>query len=200
MLKKILVTGSVIVAVVAIAFAAFVGYASAQTPQPGGGPAVNGVQGFGPGQMMGGRGNSTEGYQGYGPGMMNRGNYAQGTQGYGPGTMGRRGGQGFAQGEGPLHTYMVAAFAEALNLTPEALQAELDAGKTMYDVAAENGYTAEQFTELMTSARTTALGQAVAAGDITQQQADWMQQRWEVQAENGFGPGNCPMRDADDLP
>jgi hypothetical protein len=169
MLKKILVLGVVMVAVLAVAFAGYVGYASAQTPQPG-------TQTFGPGHMMGGRGNSGETYQGMGPG-----------------TMGRRGGQGTGQGTGVLHTYMVAAFADALDLTPEALQGELDAGKKIYDVAAEKGFTDEQFVELMTTARTTALEQAVAAGDITQEQADWMQQRWGTRLANGFTPGNCPM-------
>lgn len=119
----------------------------------------------------------------------------------GPGMMGGRQGGGFGRGMmggqtgsyGPMHTYMVDAFASALEMTPEELQAELDAGKTMWTVAEEKGYSAEQFTDLMLQARTEALNAMVAAGAITQEQADWMLQRMQQMQQNGFGPGNCPM-------
>ena len=131
-----------------------------------------------------------------GPNMMWNTKYGH----MGAGMMGRRGGQGTAQGDGLLHTYMVAAFAEAFDMTPEALQAELDAGKRMYDIAVTEGYTADQFTELMITTRATALEQAVAAGTITQEQADWMLQRWDTRQANGYGAGNCPMRTAPAIP
>lgn len=190
MLKKILITSTVVMAVLAVAFTAMIGYASAQTPDPTNQVCPNFVaglctgqaQGMGGGRMMGGRA-SAESYQGMGTGMM-----------------GRRGGQGTAQGDGLLHTYMVAAFAEAFDMTPEALQTELNTGTRMYDIAVAEGYTAEQFTELMTTTRTTALEQAVAAGTITQEQADWMLQRWETRQANGYGAGNCTMRTAPAIP
>lgn len=122
----------------------------------------------------------------YGPGMMRRGG------GFGGGMMGRWGQQG---GYGPMHTYMVNAFAEALGLTPEDLQARLDEGETMYSIAEAQGISDEDFANLWVGARTKALEQAVADGVITQAQADWMIQRMEQRQENGFGPGNCPMHD-----
>lgn len=118
----------------------------------------------------------------------------EGFLGMGGGMMGRRGAQDTAQGDGVLHTYMVAAFADVFEMTPEALQTELDAGERMYEIALDKGYTAEQFTELMTTVRTTALEQAVTAGDLTQEQADWMLQRWASRQANGYAAGNCPMR------
>jgi hypothetical protein len=88
------------------------------------------------------------------------------------------GGRGYGAcadgGNGPLHTYMIAAMAEALSLTPEEVQADLDAGKTMLQIAEEHGISSEQFRDLMLQAREQAVAQAVADGLITQVQADWM--------------------------
>ena len=181
-MKKIFIASSVVLAVLAVAFAGFVGFASAQTPNPDSTLCPSGVcdgqaQGMGGGRMMGGRW-STESFQGMGGGMM-----------------GRRGGQqGAIQGEGLLSPYMVSAFAETFGMTPEALQAELDGGKRMFDIALANGYTAEQFPELMTTVRTAALADAVAAGTITQEQADWMLERGQNRQAGGLGTGSCRMQ------
>ena len=115
----------------------------------------------------------------YGPGMMRR------NGGFGPGMMG-----GWGQaGSGPMHPYMVEAFAEALGLTPEELQAKLDDGETMYTVAQAQGLSDEEFSTLMVEARTTALEKAVADSVLTQEQADWMIQRMAQMQAQGFGPG-----------
>ncbi len=118
----------------------------------------------------------------FGGGMMG------GWGGYGAAMMGRWGG-GFA----PLHAYMINAFAEALDLTPEELQAQLAAGETMWSIAEAKGLSAAEFADLMLKARTQALNQAVADGVITQAQAEWMIQRMQQMQAAGFGPGNCPM-------
>ncbi len=121
---------------------------------------------FGPGGMMGGRG----GRGGMGGGMM--GGYAQ-------------------TGEtGPMHEVMVAAMAKALNMEVKDLEAALDSGKTMWDVAQEQGLSQEQFVAAMQSAREAALKQMVADGVITQAQADWMLQRG--MGGRGGNAGNCP--------
>jgi len=120
--------------------------------------------------------------QPFGPGMMRRG-------GSGFGMMGRGG----ASNYGPMHPYMVAAFAEALGFTPEDLQAKLDSGESMWTVAQTQGLSEEEFTNLMLEARTEAAKQAVADGALTQEQADWMSQRMQQMQNGGFGPGNCPM-------
>ena len=121
--------------------------------------------------------------------------------GFGPGMMGGRGARGGMMGGygyqnsggyGPMHTYMIAAIAEAFGMTPEELQAQYDQGKTPWDIAQEKGMTQEQFFALMTEARTQALQQAVADGVITQQQADWMLSHMQNMGGYGFGPGGCP--------
>lgn len=152
-------------AIVAVAILALgvVGYAYAQTPVPPTTP-------YGPG--MGGRGG----------GMMGGGMRG-----------GMMGGQ-YAAGEtGPMHDYMLKTFAEALDMTPEALQAELDGGKTMWQVAQEKGLTTEQIQALMTEARAAALKQMVADGTITQEQADWMLSRGAGGMRGGAN-GGCPMQ------
>ncbi len=121
----------------------------------------------------------------------------------GTGMMKGRGGQGGMMGGwratgaaqtgayGPLHDYMLAAMANAFGLTPEELQASQAAGQTMWDLAQEQGLTQEQFAEKMLEARSQALEQAVAAGVVTQEQADWMLSRMSQMWQNGAGAGPC---------
>lgn len=106
--------------------------------------------------------------------------YAQGFGGRGPMAAG---------GEGPLHDYIVAAYAEVLNLTPAALEARLDAGETAYQVALSQGLAADQIPGLLADARVKALDAAVADGVITSEQADWMKSRGFGQGGNGYGMG-----------
>ena len=125
---------------------------------------------------------------------------------FGPG--GRMGGQGGRMGgmmggllatgqEGPMHEYMLAAMAEALDMSVEDLQAELDAGKTMWQVAEAKGLSLEEFQTLMADARSEALKQAVEAGTLTQEQADWMLNHMQGRGRGGQGgqggQGACPM-------
>ena len=118
-------------------------------------------------------------------------------QGYGPGMMGRQGGRGGMMGGwqdggyGPLHEYMEQAVAEEFGITVEEVEALHDQGKTMWDYAEEQGLTSEQFQEKMIAARTSALEQAVAAGAITQAQAEWMLERMGQMFQNGAGFGSC---------
>ncbi len=111
-------------------------------------------------------------------------------------------------GGGPLHTYIVAAFAARLDLDVDDVTAALDSGQTLYQVALDNGVTAEDFPALMQEVFSTALTQAVADGVITQEHADWMLQRMQARGTSsygygrgmmgGSGSGTCPMRDGDD--
>ncbi len=91
---------------------------------------------------------------------------------------------------GPMHETMEAAIAAALGMTVEELEAAHEEGKTGWDIAQEQGLTEEEFSTLMSDARTAALEQAVADGTITQEQADWMQSRWDEMKEAGYGPGS----------
>lgn len=121
-----------------------------------------------------------------------------GTPGYERGGMMGRGimrGGLSADDDSPLHDAMVAALAQKLGLTASELQARLDKGETMWQIAESKGVTAEQFKAWMVDARNAAIDAAVKAGTITQQQGDWMKQRGQKMPgfENGMNPENCPM-------
>jgi hypothetical protein len=164
-MKKILIVIAVL-AVVAVALGA-AGYAYAQTTAPNGTcPA------FAAGGCTGGA---------YGPGARGQGMMGRG---------GMMGGRGTAGTYGPMHEYMLQGFAEAFGLTTKDLQAKLDAGETMWSIAEAQGKTLEDFQALMVDIRSKSVEQAVAAGTLTQEQA----QRWEQMQANGFGPGTgtCP--------
>jgi hypothetical protein len=109
-----------------------------------------------------------------GGGMMGRWN--QGTQG------------------GFMHEYLITAIAPKLGLSVEALQNELVAGKTLWQVAMAKGYSVEQFQSMLLDAKKEALSKMVTDGVITQAQAEWMLSRmnWMFQNGGGFGSGRGP--------
>jgi hypothetical protein len=164
-MKKFLIAGAVAMIALLIVGAASFAYAQTQNP-PGAGAQ------FGPGMMR--RGNRS-----FGPGMMG---------GWGGGMMG--GGYG---SYGPMHTYMLEAFAAELGSTPEEVQTRIEDGETMWEIAQSTGLTDEEITDLMLAARSEALTQMVADGVITQEQADWRLERMNQMHTGGFGSGNCPM-------
>ncbi|MFZ6030772.1 MAG: hypothetical protein ACOYYS_23955 [Chloroflexota bacterium] len=99
---------------------------------------------------------------------------------------------GYGGAYGPLHEYMIAALAESLDMTAEALQARVEAGETPYQVAQSQGLTDTQIATLFDEAHLQALQAAVEAGALTQEQADWMQSRHEQMWQNGgAGAGSC---------
>lgn len=112
------------------------------------------------------------------------------------GGRGQRGGNGIDQTgvaeHGLLHDEMVAAYAVKFGLTADALETRLDAGETMWDVAASQGLTIEQTQTLMTEVRTAVFDQAVKDGKITQVQADWMKTRGAGMGQ-GMGQGGGRM-------
>lgn len=134
------------------------GFAYAQVQDP---PGAQFLQGYGQG-MMGGAGRGMMG--GYGRGMMGSGGY------------------------GPMHTYMVDAFASALGMTSEELQAKIEAGETMWQIAQAQGLSDEEISALMLGARSDALQKAVEAGALTQEQAEWMTAHMQ---QSGMTPGFC---------
>jgi hypothetical protein len=133
----------------------------------------------------------------HGPGMM--GDYDD--HGFGHGMMGSYGrgmGSGMVgwNGEyGPMHESMIAALAEALDLTPEELKSRHDAGETLWEIAEAEGLSGEENQELMISTHNFALEDAVANGLMTAEQAEWMDahmdQLWSGDYQDvGFG-GHC---------
>lgn len=126
--------------------------------------------------------------------------YAQRSVPNSPGLLGHMGGMhgsGFqfngTRGSGLLHNYMVNSFAKALNLSPAELDSRLQNGEAMWQIAETQGIATEDFANLMVTIRTEAIGQAVADGVISQEQADWMEQRMQSMQQRGFGAGDCSM-------
>jgi hypothetical protein len=108
-----------------------------------------------------------------------------------PGMMGGRGGMMGAYGShGLMHEYMVKALAEKLGLNVDDLQGRIDAGENMWAIARSEGLTEAEISTLMSEAHDQALAEAVAAGVITQEQADWMDSHMEQMFSSG-GAGGC---------
>ena len=114
-------------------------------------------------------------------------------------------GVAFAQGQQPpfqsrggmmgwMHDYVEQALASKLGLTEEQVEDQFAAGKTMYQIALDNGIKQEDLATFMNDVHKEAFANAVKAGVMTQEQADWMLQRMQ---NRGFGNGNgttgCPM-------
>ncbi len=109
----------------------------------------------------------------------------------------------FAQGTQPptqpggmmgwMHDYVEQALASKLGLTEAQIEEQFAAGKTMYQIALDNGIKQEDLATFMNDVHKEAFTNAVKAGVMTQAQADWMLQRMQ---SRGFGYGNgtgCPM-------
>jgi len=77
-----------------------------------------------------------------------------------------------ARGDGVLQPYLVEAWAEALGIPADELQARLDAGETFGEIARSLGYTADEIWALMADVRASAVEQALADGVITEDQAE----------------------------
>ena len=79
--------------------------------------------------------------------------------------------------------------AETLGLTPEELFAELREGKSLTEIAEEQGVEVEEMYDAVNEARAEAIPeiieQAVEDGTLTQEQADWMLEG----LEQGLFPG-----------
>lgn len=96
-------------------------------------------------------------------------------------------------GYGPMHTYVVEAFAAELDLTVDEVNTRLLKGETMYQIAIAEGVAEDQVAAVLTKIHTAAFDKAVADGVLSREQADWMLERMQYMAQNGYGFGNCPM-------
>lgn len=171
-MKKTLIVVALLVSVLVVAGVAGLAYAQTDTPPKPDYPDSHGEM-F-PGQHPGG----------HGPGMWGGKSFPGG---FGGGMWGSRG-----SGEHvPMHEDIVNELAEALNVDPADIEARIKKGETMGQIAEEAGLSAEDFSSLMFEARQAALEQAVADGVISEEQADWMIQRFEEKQSGGFGPGSC---------
>jgi ABC-type sugar transport system substrate-binding protein len=101
----------------------------------------------------------------------------------------------FGFGRGGQWTMFDTA-AETLGLTPEELFSELHAGKTMEEVAEEQGVEMETVQEALSAAREEAMrdaiAQAVEDSTMSQEQADWLLEGLDkgfMPRGRGFGHG-----------
>lgn len=108
------------------------------------------------------------------------------------------GGLGFGPGSGMQGT-MHDALAAALGLSSDELLAALRSGKTVIQIAQEQGIALDSVVEAAKKAHDAALAAQVQAGRLTQAQADWMDARMEAHLQTmlsgGYGPGT--MRGAE---
>jgi hypothetical protein len=86
-----------------------------------------------------------------------------------PGPGWRQGG-----GEGPLHDLMIEAAAGVLGLEPADLEARLESGETLWQVALDEGLSADEFRLEWTEARRAVMENAVAEGLIERTQVRQM--------------------------
>jgi hypothetical protein len=92
---------------------------------------------------------------------------------------------GMHQFAGQLHTYQVEALAEKLGLTVEQVNALVDSGKRPHEIALENGVAEADLPAFMQEVHRAALDKAVAAGVLTQEQADQALARMQARFQNG---------------
>lgn len=103
---------------------------------------------------------------------------------------GMRGGSMNPVGAGPLE-----AAAEALDLTIEELQAELEAGKTIAELAEAKGVALDTIVAAYTAQMAEQLAGAVESGRMTQEQAGTMQEKMGEHIQSML-EGETPFRGA----
>jgi hypothetical protein len=95
------------------------------------------------------------------------------------------GAQALQPATGLLHDYMEKALADKLGIDVTTVAAQFDAGKTIVQIALDNGIAQADLPAFIADVRTTAINAALAAGVITQAQADRMLRM----AARGMGRG-----------
>jgi Protein of unknown function (DUF2680) len=111
--------------------------------------------------------------------------------GWGPGWM--RGGLGFGF-NADWNAQMQTAVAQALGMTLDELNAQLDAGKTIVQIAQSKNIDLTKLHDAIQAAHEAIIQQAVKDGTLTQAQADWMLQRMDAmdqywEQNSGTRPG-----------
>lgn len=158
--KNLIVIGVLSLVVLTLGLAGYVS-AQGQPPQPGDYP-------LGP-EMMNGFSNYHDEMMGNGYGMM----------GYGM--------MGWHGEESPMHEAMIESLAESLGLSPEEIEARHDAGESLWDIAEAEGLGYEEIRDLMSLAHDGALEAAADEGQLTQEQADWMDEHMNQMWDGEYG-------------
>jgi hypothetical protein len=109
---------------------------------------------------------------------------------------------GFGTGDPRYGGAMSQILADVLGMTAEQLEAALDEGQTVSEIAAAQGVELADVVTALMAAHVERLQEAVAAGTLTQERADWMieqmteQMTWRLQnPSRGFAGlgGGCGM-------
>ena len=112
--------------------------------------------------------------------------------GFGPFGGPQRGGPGGPGRGGPAMRVVDQAAADKLGMTLDELHTQLRAGKTLAELAQAKGLTVDELRAAMVAAAKKQLDQDVAAGKLTQAQADEQLQR--LQQSNLTEAGRGPRR------
>ena len=100
----------------------------------------------------------------------------------------------------PMRSALIEAVADATGLTVADLEARIEAGETLYEVALSAGMSEDAYLELRTAVREANLAEALEAGLITEERYQWMLERMEARGlENGF-VGRCLSPDGEFSP
>lgn len=93
--------------------------------------------------------------------------------------------------QGYGYTQMLEIKTKIFDMTSEELQKELESGKTMLDIAKENGIILDQFHKKMLGAQKERLQNLVKTDVLTQEQADARIQIMEQRQEDCSGDCDC---------
>ena len=193
-MKKIITISAILLVVMLLVLSFSLVFANADerssaqvTPVPGGPGWMwdneDGAYFHGPGMMWG---NEDDEYS-HGPGMMwnNDGQFS--------GRHGSMWGNDGSYEDNPMHNMMVESLAEAAGITVDAYNAWLAEGETMVQILESAGLSADEITEAYNDAHDASLQAAVDAGWMTQEQADWMDERMQGIGSGGHGHhgGGC---------
>ncbi|MBI3964249.1 MAG: hypothetical protein HY329_01330 [Chloroflexi bacterium] len=116
----------------------------------------------------------------------------------GPGGPGGHRGRGGPDGGGPgrqrgMHVPIFPAIAQRLGITEQELMTQLRSGTKLSDLAAQKNVSKDDLKAAVTTAAKTDLDAKVAAGQMTQQQADQILQHVQEELENLWN-GTMPQR------
>lgn len=95
-------------------------------------------------------------------------------------------GAGVRQGAGFGFQALSGEVADALGMTADQIRAERLAGKSLAEIAAAKGMSEDKLVELMLAARKKLLDQRVAAGTLTQAQADAAYTQMQARVKDGI--------------
>ena len=99
---------------------------------------------------------------------------------YGPGHIGGYGMMGWYDEENPMHDEMLTALSDALEISVDELENRYEAGETLWQIAEAEGLSESEIQEVMSSAHDQALEKAVEEGWLSEEQAEWMDERMEL--------------------